>query len=510
MAAPRGPGAGALTFVPLYHADLLDVVNPRGDVGLVTLWSPRRAVSRKLDESSLLHPDTTRVAVMSNLYGDGMLAMFCNLLFNPQVRHLVAVGEDLGLGTCEEIEAFLRDGLEDDVMLGSAVKRVRGTSRVFPVVEGFDEARLRGSLSFRYLGKLSRPGFAQELAGYLDTLPRGDVDPNAERVRVELPTGLEPDHAYKPSQVGGHQVIRAAPLDCWEELVVRTVRFGRPVSLRKGLRLELRNVKAVVTDPAPEPPEVLAEYGFDSDRFRAYQERILSPELPEGIAYTYGNRLRGYFPQPAGGTDTLQSAIALLQEDPETRAAYISLWDDSRDLPPGSREKPCLTTLFFRRSEGRLTLTTTYRSHSLLGGWLENVYGLMAIQRHVAERVDMEPGEIAVISHSLGINPASPRYELARRVCENRKRDDDFDRSTGKYRLREDPNGYFVVTADTQRGCLVAEHRFGGVLIKRYESDRAATIERQVSADMAVSLVSHALWLGRELTAKEQALRAAK
>jgi thymidylate synthase len=54
---------------------------------------------------------------------------------------------------------------------------------------------------------------------------------------------------------------------------------------------------------------------------------------------------------------------------------------------------------------------------------------------------------------------------------------------------------------------IVAEHRFGGMLVKRYEAERAVTIEREVAADMAVSLASHAMWLGRELTAKEQLLR---
>jgi hypothetical protein len=63
------------------------------------------------------------------------------------------------------------------------------------------------------------------------------------------------------------------------------------------------------------------------------------------------------------------------------------------------------------------------------------------------------------------------------------------------------------VSADRERGLVVAEHRYGGVLVKRYEAERAVTIEREVAADMAVSLVSHALWLGRELSAKERLLR---
>jgi hypothetical protein len=265
------------------------------------------------------------------------------------------------------------------------------------------------------------------------------------------------------------------------------------VQLRKGRRLELLNAKAVITSPAAEDAEELARYGFDLARFEDYQRRILDPSLPEGISYTYGNRLR-----------RLPAVVDVLRADPETRGAYVSLWE-REDL--GSNSKPCLTTLFFRRSEDRLTLTATYRSHNLLGAWLENVYGLMAVLEHVAAGVGIEPGAITVISHSLTIDPGSPRFGAAQAIAENWKSDDDLDRAAGKYSLRQDPNGYFEVSVDRERGLIVAEHRYGGMLVKRYEAERGVTIERQVAADMAVSLVSHALWLGRELTAKEQMLR---
>ncbi|MFL5914003.1 MAG: thymidylate synthase [Gaiellaceae bacterium] len=498
--ADAGDALEALTFEALYHRDLLHIVNPRGDVGLITLWSPFRTVQRKLHE---LIGSQSRIAVVANLYGDGMYAMFCNLLYNPQVRHLVAVGEDLGLATCAEIEAFMERGLEDGKMLGKPVKRVPGTERVFPDVPEFDADRLRRTLTFRYFGKLSRAELTDELPQYLGELPA--LPPDADRLRVDIPDSLDADYSFRPSEVTAHQVVRARPLHCWEELVVRTMRFGRPVQLRKGPRIELLNAKAVVTEPVEEDAEVLGRFGFDLERFKAYQRRILDPELPEGISYTYGNRLRGYF-----GTDTLDAAVALLREDPESRGAYVSLWDTSADLAEPGRATPCLTTLFFRRSDERLTLTATYRSHNLLWGWLENVYGLMAIQRHVAEQVGMEPGQITVVSNSLGIDPASPRYALARTIEDDWKTDDELDRVSGKYSLREDPTGYFVVSVDRERGLIVAEHRYGGVLVKRYEADRAVTIEREVAADMAVSLVSHAMWLGRELTAKERQLREAR
>jgi thymidylate synthase len=458
----------------------------------------------------VLDPDGSRIAVVANLYGDGMLAMFCNLLFNPQIRHLVAVGEDLGMSTREEIELFLEHGLVDAEMLGVPVKQVPNTTRVFPPLPGFDVQALRERLSFRYLGKLSRPGLGAELEATLRGLPSGPPAREDERVRVTIPDATD-GFSYKPSAVTGHQVVRARPLDCWQELIVRTTRFGHPVSLQKGTRLELLNVKAVITEPRVESRQALAEFGFDLDRFLGYQRAILEPRLPEDVEYTYGNRLRGYFRLRGGGADALQVAVEMLRDDPETRHAYLTLWDMGHDLGEWDEgAKPCLTTVFFRRHEGRLTLTATYRSHNLLWAWPENVYGLMSIQGHVAERVGMEPGPITVLSNSLGINPESPRYELARAIERNWKTDDDLDRETGKYSLRKDPNGYFVVTTDVdEKGTpvIVAEHRFGGVLVKRYEADRAVKIEREVAADMAVSLVSHAMWLGRELTLKERSLR---
>ncbi|MEA2219371.1 MAG: hypothetical protein QOJ35_1997 [Solirubrobacteraceae bacterium] len=509
---PPAEQRGELRFEALYHPELLHPVNPTGDVGILTLWSPYRTAQRKLDAISpaILDDERSRVAIVANLYGDGLFAMLCNLLYNPQVRHLVAIGEGLGLPTADEIAAFIEHGLEDDVLLGTPVARVRGTGRVLPLVADFDADALRERLSFRCLGRLSSPRLGEELTALLRDLPRRPPDGQGaeRRVRVDVPTAVPDDYAYLPSDLGAHQVVRRRPLDCWEELVVRVVRFGRPIELASGQRLELLNAKAVITDPADDPPAALAAFGFDGERLRAYQEQILRPELPDGISYTYGNRLRGYFDQVTSATDTLQTAIEALRADRRTRGAYVSLWDTAADLP--RREQPatpCLTTLFFRVSGDRLTLTATYRAHNLLTAWLENVYGLMAIQRHVADACGIAAGAITVISHCLGIDPRSPRYDLARTIAASWTRDDDVDRETGKSTLREDPNGYFVVTVDHDRGAIVAEHRFGGVLVKRYEADRAASIEQAVGADMAVTLVSHALWLGRELTRHEQLLR---
>lgn len=495
--------AADLTFDALHHADRLQLVNPRGDVGVITLWSPWEAARRKLEEidPAVLDPSRSRVAAIGNLYGDGMYAMLCNLLHNPQVRHLIALGTQAGPSTTDDLEVFFARGLEDDVILGRPVRRIPGTGRVFPADADFDAERLRAGVTFHHLGRLSAPGLPEALRALLADLPRADPASLPPRIRVAIDAGAG-DRTQQPSDVLAHQVVRRRPLDVWEELVVRTLRFGREATVGDGTRLELLNVKAVVSDPADDPPQALADFGVRAEDLRAYQERILDPAPPDGVAYTYGHRLRGRT------GDTLAEATALLAREPASRRAYISLWDNPADLHAGpGAATPCLTTVWLRIVEGgRLTLTATYRAHNLLSAWVQNVYGLMAVQRHVGDALGVAPGPITVISHALGINPADSRFALARDLESRWLRDDDRDRAAGKSAMREDPHGYFVVSADPEAGCLVAEHRYEGLLVKTYRARRAETIMHEVAADMAVSLVSHALWLGGELRRHERTL----
>src|SRR5579859_7685358 len=53
------PGIGPMLFEPLYYADRLDLLNPAGDVGLVTLWTPLRTAKRVIRQISpdVLNPD---------------------------------------------------------------------------------------------------------------------------------------------------------------------------------------------------------------------------------------------------------------------------------------------------------------------------------------------------------------------------------------------------------------------------------------------------------------------
>ena len=84
-----------MRFEAIHFADRLRLINPEGDVGVVTLWSPVPQVLKyiqQLDET-LLTPTRSRIAVIANLYGDGLAGMMCNLFWNPQIRWIFALGK---------------------------------------------------------------------------------------------------------------------------------------------------------------------------------------------------------------------------------------------------------------------------------------------------------------------------------------------------------------------------------------------------------------------------------
>jgi thymidylate synthase len=169
----------------------------------------------------------------------------------------------------------------------------------------------------------------------------------------------------------------------------------------------------------------------------------------------------------------------------------VALWDTGRDLtvPEG---RPCLVSLFFRRFGGKLTLSATFRTHNAMDAWLLNLYGLMAIQGWVAERVGLPAGAIVVVSHSLGLDPK----ELDRALLIIGKR---------PFKVQMDPMGYFRVTLDGKE--ILVEHRFEDVTLKEYRGRKAVRLQHEIARDLALSDVNHAMYLGRQLARAEAALR---
>lgn len=490
-----------LFFDPLYFGDRLIVVNPNGDVGVVALWSNTEQARKIISQAGVdLDAASSRIVAIGNLFGNGLPELLRNLLWNPQIRCLIIMGQDLS-GSRQELINFFERGIEAVDYLGTPSYRVIGTNRI---IDGMVTPEMFPQpMKLVPLGLLSNPETAAGLRRAIDSLPRME---SSELPRVPVPIPKVEVQRF-PSEPRNHNILRARPIEAWRELIFRLVRFGHRSKLRKGEKIELQNVKVVIEQPIDDEEETLREYGFSLQHFREYQQRMLDGRKPQDLVYTYGNRMRGYFQVDGQPIDGLQIMVDRLKEDPESRHAYMTLWDNSTNLVTG-QHCPCLVSIFFRRFEGRLTLTATFRTHNGMDAWLENVYGLKAIQTYVGVGANMQPGALTLFSHSISVDAAL--LDKAKSIARSKTTDHVTNRETGKIDLRFDPNGEFTVTVDQDAGEIVVQHSWRGAKINEYRATTAEALEIQLARDVAMTEISHALYLGREIARKEAQLKASR
>jgi thymidylate synthase len=494
-----------MEFIPLYFGDRLITVNPHGVIGVVTLWSKPEYVLERFREAGVdLEPATSPIAVFGTLYGNGLREMLRNLLYNPQIQVLLICGHDRS-GSRQELENFFHNGLE--VVHESNISylaeqgkpyRIIGTRRLIDGLVQPDWFARRPRIEWLgdptttiLLGKPDDTAILSQVRDFFLDFERLERHALEQTVQNMIRPSVVPplpqvETLYYPSNPRGHQIVKEGPLEAWVELLFLITRFGRRVTLRKGDRLELQNVKVVVEVPQEIEPEQLAAYNLDPGKIGRYFIEFLEGDLRPDEAYTYGHRLRTYF-----GLDAVEILAARLKSDPEDRKAYFTLWDNHRDLT-ARESRPCFVSAFFRKFENKMTLTATFRTHNAMDAWLLNFYGLMALQQEVSRRAGMPPGAISVFSHSISIDPK----ELDRALPVVGQR---------KWKMRLDPMGYFRVTIDGNE--ILVEHRAADVTLKEYRGRSAVALQHQIARDVALSDINHAMYLGRQLAKAEMALK---
>ncbi len=483
-----------MDFIPLYFGDKLTLMNPRGSIGVLTLWSRVDYVVDRFRQAGVdLDPLTSPIAVFGTLYGNGLRELLRNLLYNPQITTLLVCGRNRS-GSLEELQNFFVQGLEEAespfvayTRNGEEMEvracRIRGTNRLIDNLVRPEQFSTIPDI--QVMGEPKEAATLARLADFFRAWQSRPAAPPCRQPRRNIPLPRV-QVSHFPSLPQAHTVVGATPLEAWQEMLFVISRFGHPVTLAKGERLELPNLKVVITQPGFDDEAALVRFHFDPEQLRRYQRDFLRGEKGPDESYSYGHRLRTYF-----GADNLAACLTRLQADPEDRKAYLTLWDNPRDLA-APRGQPCFVSLFCRRYDGALTLSATFRTHNALDAWLPNVYGLMAVQEFLAASLGWPRGPITVVSHSISID----RREVDRALAMLSGR---------TWRLREDPCGYFRLSLDGTD--ILVEHRTGDITLKEYRGRTALHLQQQLVRDQALSDLNHALYLGRQLARAEHCLR---
>ena len=268
-------------------------------VGATFLWTERMSVVSNLDKSNL--------AIATNFYTPaGVEGMIRNILGNPFIRNVVILGEEYssksgfaagGKDTVEgtsanAIRAFFERGLNDDRK-----------------IEGFDN-----SIYFDRnipTGEIERVRKNVNLIDLNRRMPGASLDDKIKEAN-KLMSGLERGKPFGRPQIFGYEEMRGSfpyeggPLiargrtipEAWIRMVSAIDRLGVFNLMNAGTDRKVKEINnmAVVVDDSQNEDLSLNPFlvPMTLEKIRAYQAEMLSSVLPEGKAYTYGNKLRAY------------------------------------------------------------------------------------------------------------------------------------------------------------------------------------------------------------------------
>ena len=162
--------------------------------------------------------------------------------------------------------------------------------------------------------------------------------------------------------------------------------------------------------------------------------------------------------------------------------------------------QPCLTSLFFRVIQQKLTLTAIYRSHNSVDAWVKNIYALAKLLDDISKKISLMSGALSIISHSITIDMTEISKSRAKKVVDNRKE------SIHNRNIDDDPRGKFEIFIDKEAKEIVVKHLATNHPLNEYRSSKAENIERVLYDDYVLSNIQHAMYIGRQLAIAEQCL----
>jgi thymidylate synthase len=500
-------------------------------VSVTFLWTMRDAVMPKLEKQNL--------AIAANFYTPaGIAGMVRNLLANPFVRYMIILGNEYAcsspnnaglqqLTSANALRAFFKQGITED-------RKVPG----FETAIYFDK-----NIPTELIRKVSE---SIELIDLNSQMPEASLDEKIEKANELLKTlakkpafleepkvfGFEEMNESLPFE-GGPMLVHAGTIpETWLEMLHSIYTYGRKNLMNANTDRwvkEINNMVCVIEDSQNLDlslnPFLIP---LTREKIEAYQKEILSPELPAGKAYTYGNKLRAYY-HPSGrelkellsnpalqnfefgkGEFILENVkfnsesaeinqvadiIETLKRDPYSKAVVAMTWHPADELLRKHKSSPCLVLVQALVQDEKLNFFAFFRSHDMVQGWPENAYGMAAVQKEIADAIKVPCGLLTIISGSAQIyNNYYVQVEQALKLY--RKPKINF----------KDAKGNFLVEVKNSEISVTLMHPESSQALKNWSGKSAKELYLQISNDVSVS-GSHAIYLGTELQKAEIALK---
>lgn len=208
--------------------------------------------------------------------------------------------------------------------------------------------------------------------------------------------------------------------DGYVEVCQRVLKEGKRVAPRGLPTLELEDVIIVLDDPTDSLP---VHVGRKLNPAIAAAEAaqllgaITRPELLFQISPVFQSFAENGFMWGAYGNRVgaqLIRVAELLEREPDTRRAVITLWDPARDQEAGHLDYPCTVMLAFTVRDERLIMHTTMRSNDCVLGLAYDAFQFTQVQLALADSLGYRPGHY--VHHAVSLHVYERDVELVEQL----------------------------------------------------------------------------------------------
>lgn len=474
---------------PILYADVLRLGDLESPVGVATMWTERMAVAKALESESY--------CVIGNLYSTaGISPLIRNIFAKPTINKLILWGADLS-GSGQAFLNFMKNGVDKD-------HQIKGDENRGLIEKEIDHKSLElFRKSVELINLKGKP--VDELKKTVLTLakiPRGGTK---GFTKPKLFPTQNPKPFTYPSEQSGYIVNVEKAARGWLKLLNLIMRYGRIKKTRYAQNNELKeilNLTVTITDENAKDPYFPNYFLFSQKELAQYLPQVLTPKNIPGISYSYGQRLRDN-----QGIDQIQEIIELAKRRPFSKKMAAFTANIERDWGRENIDRgdtPCLTQVLCSIQDGKLFMTTHFRSQDMVHGWPRNVLSLIKLQDFICKESKVERGSFAMITHSAHIY-ADDFRKIEKILSENFEKELGF---TSRQHFRNDPRGNYTVEVD-RKNKLILVKLFapdGGLMLKQWHGETALQLIWEITDWDYFALPSHAMYVGSELQRAENAL----
>ncbi len=456
---------------PIYFKNQLYIGDEESSVGVATLWTRRELIADHLDKSNY--------AIVGQLYSKkGINFVVRNILARPNIKHLVVCGSDLS-GSGQALINLVEKGLDDDNKIIGVqdayiereidreyIEIFRKNVQVIDMREEQDPKKVQAVIE-----KFEKEGAFAEPATFPDPPP-----PSTDRYPTDPST----------FKLRGNRVA-----DVWPEVLKNIMRFGaiKTSHYDDDIR-ELVNVVTVIDNEDPDDPYLPSwMLGLTREELFEYYEQYMTDKVHAGAHYGYGNRMRSM-----RGKNQVEFIIKRLQEEKDDRGACAVTWNVDTDL--GMQRRPCIIMIQALVQDEKLHLLSYIRSNDMFQAWPRNCFGLLKIQKEIAQAIGVERGPLTVMSASAHIY--KKEWEDANKIVKQEM----------QVRCIPDPRGNFIITANHEKGRIeMSLMSPRGELLAQFDARDSVEMAEKLTMNEMVSQIGHALDLGKQLGWADLALK---